>query len=245
MLELPWASYRENLSHNLSVTPTISMCDKLIHHTCVLLLYWLIFFSEPSKIQLTMDLCKETIYWFTLCVICLKTLKSVTHDLLFMWILYSGRIASHFQSMEPEHSQRCCKFAWMEWRNYWVSSLLWFYILERSTLPTLCRPQQHHRLKPQHVNQYYSCCCWLVRVYMTLKFHVWGHKPDWWLLGLKIMNQVFVNMLMMCGMSFNVSFKVFNRRVLRWGWYIKRFSQIWLQVSYDKRKNLRIQLYCW
>ncbi|CAK9882197.1 unnamed protein product, partial [Sphagnum jensenii] len=33
MLGLPWASYRENLSHNLSVTPTISMCDKLIHHT--------------------------------------------------------------------------------------------------------------------------------------------------------------------------------------------------------------------
>jgi len=75
MLGLPWASYRENLSHNLSVTPTISMCDKLIHHTCVLLLYWLIFFSEPSKIQLTMDPCKETIYWFTLCVICWKTLK--------------------------------------------------------------------------------------------------------------------------------------------------------------------------
>ncbi len=75
MLGLPWAGYRENLSHNLSVTPTISVCDKLIHHTCVLLLYWLIFFSEPSKIQLTMDLCKETIYWFTLCVICWKTLK--------------------------------------------------------------------------------------------------------------------------------------------------------------------------
>jgi hypothetical protein len=110
-------------------------------------------------------------------------------------------------------------------------------------LPKLCQPQRHHHLKLQHLNQY--CCCWLVRVYMTLKIHVWGHKPDWWLLGLKIMNQVFVNMLMMCGMSFNVPFKDFNRRVLRWGWYIKRFSQIWLQVSYDKRKNLRIQLYCW
>ncbi len=33
------------------------------------------FSSEPLKIQLTMDLCKETIYWFTLCVICWKTLK--------------------------------------------------------------------------------------------------------------------------------------------------------------------------
>ncbi len=40
-----------------------------------LLPYWLIFSSEPLKIQLTMDLCKETIYWFTLCVICWKTLK--------------------------------------------------------------------------------------------------------------------------------------------------------------------------
>ncbi len=77
MLGLPWASYRENLSHNLSVTPPISMCDQLIYHTCVLLPYWLIFSREPLKIQLqlTMDLCKETIYWFTLCAICWKTLK--------------------------------------------------------------------------------------------------------------------------------------------------------------------------
>ncbi len=75
MLGLPWASYRENLSHNLTVTPLISMCDQLIYQTCVLLPYWLIFSSEPLKIQLTMDLCKETIYWFTLCVICWKTLK--------------------------------------------------------------------------------------------------------------------------------------------------------------------------
>jgi len=75
MLGLPWASYRENLSHNLSITPPISMCDQLIYHTCVLLPYWLIFSSEPLKIQLIMDLCKETIYWFTLCVICWKTLK--------------------------------------------------------------------------------------------------------------------------------------------------------------------------
>jgi hypothetical protein len=108
-------------------------------------------------------------------------------------------------------------------------------------LPTICRPQQpQHHLKLQHRSQ---CCCWLVRVYMTLKIHVWGHKPDWWFLGLKIMNQILLIMWMMCRMSFNVSFKDFNRWVLRWGWYIKRFSQIWLQVSYDKWKNLRILLY--
>jgi hypothetical protein len=75
VLGLTWASYRENLSRNLSVTPPISMCDQLIYQTCVLLPYWLIFSSEPLKIQLTIDLCKETIYWFTLCVICWKTLK--------------------------------------------------------------------------------------------------------------------------------------------------------------------------
>jgi hypothetical protein len=187
MLGLPWASYRENLSHNLTVTPPISMCDQLIYQTCVLLPYWLIFSSEPLKIQLTMDLCKETIYWFTLCVICWKTLKKC-----YSWL------ALHVNIVQWPHCKPFSKIGtralpmllqiWKDGcdRTVWVLSLslLRWITLERSTLPTILPWQQ---LNGE------DCCCWLVRVYMTLKIHVWGHKPDWWLLGLKIMNQVFVN----------------------------------------------------
>ncbi len=102
MLGLTWASYRENLSHNLSVTPPISMCDQLIYQTCVLLPYWLIFSSEPLKIQLTIDVCKETIYRFTLCVICWKTLKKC-----YSWLALHVNIVqrSHCKPF-PKHGTR-------------------------------------------------------------------------------------------------------------------------------------------
>ncbi len=189
MLGLPWARYWENLSHNLSVTPPISMCDQLISHTCVLFPYWLIFSSEPLKIQLTMDLCKETIYSFTLCVICWKTLKKcyswlALHVNIVQWS-HCKPFSKHGTRALPRLLQICQDGMTL---MPFLALLMYLgkeYFAYNTSTPTATPFQT---LASQQILLLLAC----KSLYDT-KNSCLGHKLDWWLLGLKIMNQVFVN----------------------------------------------------
>ncbi len=80
-----------------------------------------------------------------------------------MWITFyrvfccSGCVASHFKRLEPEHSQRLYKFAWLaDFQSDRLSLLL--RCLARSTLRAISHRKQHQQKK---------YCCWLVRLPTT------------------------------------------------------------------------------